>query len=222
PSDATTKLAYADWLDERGEHDKAEYLRLVTGPPPHPTDREGWSRRHAAQRRLRVWLELVNSRVPIWDAATMFALGRLRGLLDAYAGLSAHESDIGYVFDACLCAHPGSLTKLLASNYGPDCVPVNADQLSDWEADLRAVLRDWLFMELRRLRNGPHFRLGFLTDSGRNWLIDDVMSHILALIKPRTGWRVRVTPNGFYALDWADVALEAADRVLFLHFSFSD
>jgi hypothetical protein len=99
---------------------------------------------------------------------------------------------------------------------------VNADQLSDWEADLRAVLRDWLFMELRRLGNGSHFRLGFLTDIGRHWLISDVMSHIRAVINPRTGWRVRVTPSGFYALDWADVALEAADRVLFLHFSFSD
>ena len=29
PADDTTRLVYADWLDEHGEPAKAEYLRLV-------------------------------------------------------------------------------------------------------------------------------------------------------------------------------------------------
>jgi uncharacterized protein (TIGR02996 family) len=35
PADETTRLVYADWLDERGEAAKAEYLRLVVGLMPH-------------------------------------------------------------------------------------------------------------------------------------------------------------------------------------------
>jgi uncharacterized protein (TIGR02996 family) len=35
PADDTTRLVYADWLDERGEAAKAEYLRLVVGLVPH-------------------------------------------------------------------------------------------------------------------------------------------------------------------------------------------
>src|SRR5262245_24393769 len=100
PSDSTAKLVYADWLDEHGEHEKAEYLRIVTSPraESEPTR----MRRYELERRLRVWLELVRGLAPLWDTVTMFALGRLRGLLDGYAALSGHESDIGYEFDVHL------------------------------------------------------------------------------------------------------------------------
>jgi uncharacterized protein (TIGR02996 family) len=38
PGDDTTRLVFADWLDEHGEPDKAEYLRLVVGlVPPFKT-----------------------------------------------------------------------------------------------------------------------------------------------------------------------------------------
>lgn len=34
PADDTTRLVYADWLDDRGEAAKAEYLRMVVGLVP--------------------------------------------------------------------------------------------------------------------------------------------------------------------------------------------
>jgi uncharacterized protein (TIGR02996 family) len=34
PADDTTRLVYADWLDERGESAKSEYLRLIVGLVP--------------------------------------------------------------------------------------------------------------------------------------------------------------------------------------------
>jgi uncharacterized protein (TIGR02996 family) len=216
PSDETAKLVYADWLDERGEHDKAAYLRSVAERRLGPREQFQFN------RRFRVWLELVNGQVPVWDTATMFAIGQLRGLLRVYASLNGHESDTGYEFHAQLRPLPGAIDELLALHYGPDCAPVSTEKILDWEAGLRAILTEWLFLDLRQLRNGPGHRLAFLTDRGRDWLIEDVVTHTRGILNPTTSWRVRVTPRGWYAIDWVDLALEAADRVLFLHFSFSD
>ncbi|MBN9122734.1 MAG: TIGR02996 domain-containing protein [Planctomycetes bacterium] len=38
PADDLTRLVYADWLDERGEPAKAEYLRLITSVPRRGDD----------------------------------------------------------------------------------------------------------------------------------------------------------------------------------------
>jgi hypothetical protein len=87
---------------------------------------------------------------------------------------------------------------------------------------LGQILNEWLFHELRHIPTPPHAILALFDADGRRWMVEGVLGHVRAVINPTAGWRVRVTPNGFYALDWADVALEAEDRVLFLHFSFSD
>lgn len=218
PSDATAKLAYADWLDERGSADRARYVRLV------PDDSgSGAQQRYELERHLsRTWVDLFLGRVPVWDPVTMLALGRLQGLLGGFAQLSAHESDISYDFDAHLFPLAVPVSEAVRGHFGPRCEPVAVERMTDWEDEFRALLNDWLFVELRRLSNGLHHRLAVLTNRGREWILGDIISHVRAVVTPTTGWRVRVTPSGFYAIDWADVALESADRVLFLHFSFTD
>jgi uncharacterized protein (TIGR02996 family) len=95
----TAKVVYADWLEERGDLEKAEYLRLLA--------RLGWplrGRRQLAQRQRLIdlnarmpgtWRELVQGLVRVWDAPTMLALGRLQGTLEGYAACSMHRSDSG-------------------------------------------------------------------------------------------------------------------------------
>jgi uncharacterized protein (TIGR02996 family) len=223
PTDATAKLVYADWLDERGEHEKAEYLRLATTFSPLKKATDAQIRRFAdLEYRHRVWVELLREGPPVWDEVTTFALGRLRGLLDCYALLNGHESDIGYDFDAHLRTRTGSVAEMAPVHFGPEYAPVGVAPLEDWEAALRAVLNEWLFMELGQLSNGRHTRLGFLTARGRDGLVGDGVGHIRGVINPTAGWRLQITENRFYAINWADIALESADRVLFLHFSFSD
>jgi uncharacterized protein (TIGR02996 family) len=223
PADTTAKLVYADWLDEHGEAEKAEYLRLsarlqLAKKPSDP----GYHRLYELECRHRVWAELVRSQRPMWDEVTMFAFGQLCGLFTGYAGLSAHASDISYYFDAHLAPHTGTLAEVVNRGSGDSAVTFDLEHLADWESSLRNVLRDWLFRELRQLTNSRHTRLAFLTEDGREGLIADAMAHIRAVINPTTGWRLVLTGDGRHGIDWSDLALEAQDRVLILHFSFDD
>jgi uncharacterized protein (TIGR02996 family) len=222
PTDATAKLVYADWLEERGKAERAEYLRLSVrlDKAKKGTDAEH-QRLFWLNRRNCIWTELIRTGIPAWDEITTFALGRLQGLLTGYAALNCHSSDDWYDFRASLRPQSRTLAETIDSQY-PGCAPVNLEPLGNWESDLAQVLDTWLFHELRDLSDTGHSRLAMFDAQGREWLITGVLGHVRAVINPTTGWRVRVTPSGFYAFDWADVALEAADRVLFLHFSFSD
>jgi uncharacterized protein (TIGR02996 family) len=224
PSDRTVKLVYADWLDEHGEYEKAEYLRIVCRANPQQRMPDADARRmYELEVRHHAWADLLQGIPPLLDPHKMFLLGRLQGLLSCCANLSAHESDIAYDFTATLRARTGPLADLMTAWVGQDYAPVALEPMADWEADLRGVLTDWLFRELRRLRNGAHIRLAFLADRGREGLVAEVTACIREVITPITGWRMHITRgNRFYALDWADVVLEADDRVLWMHFSFSD
>src|SRR4051794_30285744 len=90
PTDATAKLVYADWLDERGERAKAKYVRAVAS----------WINQPATERRMptvnvpETWHLLFHGAMPVWDEVTMLALGRLQGLFSTFALCSEHASDI--------------------------------------------------------------------------------------------------------------------------------
>src|SRR5688572_1051820 len=101
PTDATAKLVYADWLDEHGESEKAEYLRLDATVQARSSDRESM-RLWELERRHRVWVDLLRGGLPMWDEVTNFALARLQGLLDGYAAVNGHDSDVSYTFEAHL------------------------------------------------------------------------------------------------------------------------
>jgi uncharacterized protein (TIGR02996 family) len=224
-ADATAKVVYADWLEERGELEKADYLRLLATL--------GWplrGRRPSAQRQRLLdlhgrlpepWRDLVHGAVWMWDAPTMLALGRLQGVLQGYADCSMHASDVGFFFEAHLQPRSGTVAEMAPQWFPEEYHPIVVEPLADHEADLRAVLGEWLFLELRHVAH-PGLRFAFQTAEGRSFLTDRLIARVREVITPVAGWRVQITRNRFYALRWEDIALEAADRVLHLHFSFSD
>jgi uncharacterized protein (TIGR02996 family) len=230
PSDVTAKLVYADWLDERGESEKAEYLRLgvevgnTLWAANHPL-RDQIQRRGQLERWLNsAWLGLLRGSGPAADPVALLGLGELRGVLDCYAELSGHAADISYDYHADLEHLSGTVGEMAARRFGPDLSPCRIELLEDWHEALREVLRVWLFRELGQV-TVVGTRLAVVTDHGRDHLLACVVKRITDLITPARGWRIEVTPNRdrvFYALDWADLALESADRVLWLHFTFSD
>jgi uncharacterized protein (TIGR02996 family) len=54
PEDDTVRLVYADWLDENGDPDRAEFIRLQIALPDRPTDSDPRSAR-AEELRKRNW-----------------------------------------------------------------------------------------------------------------------------------------------------------------------
>jgi hypothetical protein len=152
----------------------------------------------------------------------MFALGRLRGLLDTYALLNGHASDIAFYFDASLVPLTGAIAAVVNRGTGDSPMQFELERLPDWEATLRGTLREWLFHELRHLPTSAHRRLALQTDRGREGCIQDALDHVYVLLRPTAGWRLHLTGGQRGGIDWADLALEGADRVLLLHFDFDD
>lgn len=208
PTDRTAKLVYADWLDDRGEAAKAEYVRAMV------------ENRLAKFPVPQAWHELFHGSQPVWDEVTMLALGRLQGFFQALKLCSDNAADVGYDFFAQLKAKTGTLQELADGHYGPDCQPVRLEPLADWSADLRTILRTRLLAELGQVTSGS--RLALQVDYGRDAIVDTAFDYVTSVITPTTGWHVRITEKRWYAIEWTDLMLEADDRVLFLHFSVDD
>src|SRR5262245_36415646 len=98
PDDATTKLVYADWLDERGQTARAAYLRRWAelgdkhGRPVPDNENE-------EVHPHRAWCDLIHGSVVLWDTPSLLALGRLEGLFRAYSAVNDHSSNIQYSFN---------------------------------------------------------------------------------------------------------------------------
>jgi uncharacterized protein (TIGR02996 family) len=141
PADATAKLVYADWLDERGEHERAGYVRRIAEKGHDPLPMRGC----LAPLSLRgPWLDLFHNRVPVWDPVTLLALGRLDGWLAAFAKCSQHSANIVYTFWANLLPRSGSLQSMADDWFGERLQPVRLEHLGDWQIDLRQVLHTHL------------------------------------------------------------------------------
>lgn len=210
PTDRTAKLVYADWLDDRGEAAKAGHVRaMVDG-------------RAAPAAVPAVWHEVFHGSQPVWDEVTMLALGRLQGFLTALKLCSDHASDIGYDFFARLEPRSGGVQETADRYYGPDCRPVRLEALTDWEEDVQTVLRSHLLAELGGVRGGHGTKLALETSSGRNAVAEAAFDAVRGVLTPTAAWRAHVTAKHWYAIEWTDLVLETADRVLFLHFSFDD
>lgn len=210
PTDRTAKLVYADWLDDRGEAAKAGYIRAML---------EG---RAAPSAVPAAWADVFHGVHPLWDEVTMLDLGRLHGLLQALATCSAHSSDISYAFFARLAVRSDGVQEMADRHYGPDCLPVRLETLADWKAELKSVLRHWLLIELQHVRSSNGTQLGLEAGWSRDEIVRTAFDYVLSVITPTAAWRAHITEKQWYAIDWTDLVLEAADRVLFLHFSFSD
>lgn len=209
PTDRTAKLVYADWLDERGEAAKAGHVRaMVDG-------------RAAPAAVPAVWHEVFHGSQSVWDEVTMLALGRLQGFLTALKLCSDHASDVSYAFFARLEPRSGDVQETADRYYGPDCRPVRLEALANWEEDVTTVLRAHLMTELGAVRGGGT-KLALETSRGRDAVVDAAFGAVTSVLTPNAAWRAHVTAKHWYACDWTDLVLEAADRVLFLHFSFDD
>jgi uncharacterized protein (TIGR02996 family) len=213
PSDATAKLVYADWLDERGEPDRAAYLRLLASDAPDPE-----RTRELESRIGGSWRGWLNSPLPRWDAATFYALGKLEALLHFYEGSSVWQGPQGYNFTASLEPRSADIiSDRFNGSAGTRFQPVTAEPIGDWVGELTRVFHKWFLS--REVGTPAGSEWAARVDTARlEYAIDCVRD----VLRPLRGWRGLITPNGWYAADWDHLALEAADRVLFLDFLADD
>jgi uncharacterized protein (TIGR02996 family) len=211
-TDATTMLVYADWLDERGEPERAEYLRLLARTSRDPSaTRELEELEEHVGRSWRSWL---TTSMPMWNEATFYALGKLEALLHHYEGTTLSMHQLGYCFEASLELRSADV---IPAHYRATRQSVRLEQLDDWVAELSAVFQKWFFSsdadhpddsKSEWVRRSEADKLAYALDCVRD------------VLRPLRGWRAHVTPSsGYY---WDDIVLEAADRVLFLHFDGDD
>jgi uncharacterized protein (TIGR02996 family) len=212
PDDKDTWFVYADWLEEHRQRVRAENLRRWAAKEQRP----GWY-------ADRAWTDLVAGRVPLWDSPTLLALGRLEGLLLGYSEVNEHRNNFqnfAYAFMPSLVRPAGPLAEQVRDQF-PECYrPVSLEEVLDWQTVQKEILTRWMFDSLRNLQPGPD--LAFRDEERRNHLVDTLLRAIGEVIQPRTAWRIQITENRFYAVSWDDFVLQADDRLLFLHFSFSD
>jgi uncharacterized protein (TIGR02996 family) len=203
PTDGVAYLVYADWLDEHGEPERAAFLRSFARSPK---DVEAAVKLGKLVGSL--WIESLTEPLPPWDATTLRALGRLEGLLSAYQEINERASNRIHFFEASLVPSAAFLdewqTRLARGS-------LIARHLSDWETELKTCFVRWLLgpdaLERKRPLNAIPATYGL--ECVRN------------VLRPTRGWRV-TGESAAPRSAWDDVALEAADRVLFLHFSSSD
>jgi uncharacterized protein (TIGR02996 family) len=58
PDDDTPRLVYADWLDDQGDADRAEFIRLqihLARQPRNDPRREGWKTRERELLEVHAW-----------------------------------------------------------------------------------------------------------------------------------------------------------------------
>jgi uncharacterized protein (TIGR02996 family) len=227
-ADATTKLVYADWLDEQGESEKAKYVREVAAAPLTHT----WQgppilspELQEMERRLpRSWAELFSRCVGLWDPLTMRALGRLQGFLSAFdecnsSAISISYGTGGYMFHAGLELRSGTPQEMAEIGIDRRHHPVQLEPLGDWRTELQTVLDSFLFVQLGKASSPEGLTIE--TEVGHQIIIETALQYIGAVIKPEAGWRITYSnQDEWNGLRDQDLMLEGTDRVLFLYFSY--
>lgn len=223
--DFTAKLVYADWLDERGRHEKAEWLRLFVDPGKRNYGSVEAQRFTDLQYGIlpRSWIDLILGATQIWDHVTSVTLAHLEATLNTYASLNDHRSDISYSFTTGLIRKHEAIEVLASRLVETKFHPVILTPMTDWLAETRSLLDRWLFAEIRDARIvHPHHRLAIALPEGRTQHTDRVLKLIQGAIAPVAGWNMNVTANGYYWIDGNEILLEGNDRVLYLGFQLDD
>jgi uncharacterized protein (TIGR02996 family) len=135
PGDAAAYLVYADWLDERGEAERAGYLRTFLR---RPQDAEGMNKLGALVGTLWMGTQVGP---PPWDARALQALGRLEGLLFACEQFRNRPREKSYYFGAELFGSDRALDELQKR---VPAGPAIARKLDDWAAEAQAAFCQWL------------------------------------------------------------------------------
>ena len=100
PKNDLRKLVYADWLEEQGRAGEAAFVRETTAG--YLT--MAYTHWNTPDPRIgKAWWDIFSGAVPMWDARTMLALGRLQGLLDGFA-TGTHGSRISITHTRLDCA----------------------------------------------------------------------------------------------------------------------
>jgi uncharacterized protein (TIGR02996 family) len=215
PTDTTAKLVYADWLDEHGEPERAEYLRLLASEVPDEV------RKHELESRVGgSWRSWLNIPMPDWNEATFYALGRLETVLDYHEWDSNWLGQPGYNFAAHLERRTATvIEEHFRAWVGSQWHPVRIESIGNWDSELTGVFRKWFFGDANGQIPEPNSPWAASREADRlRWALDSVRD----VLRPLRGYRAHITHNRWYAADWDQIVLEAADRVLFLHFSGDD
>jgi uncharacterized protein (TIGR02996 family) len=99
PADTSMRLVYADWLEERGENTRAEFLRLAAQLASSEEVADGRERRRQRLQQLAVGLD------PSWlAAATGLHVASVEVSLDFADAVKVSYADILEVsLDCCIC-----------------------------------------------------------------------------------------------------------------------
>lgn len=117
PDDNTPRLLYADWLDEQGRGDRAEFVRIQCALARLPETLEHLDRRLALQERAR---QLLAAHEHEWVTPTQLDLTWRRGFLDE---VTITTDDDPAELDALAAQHPLSSLVCVGSLgrfFGPD------------------------------------------------------------------------------------------------------
>jgi uncharacterized protein (TIGR02996 family) len=225
PTDTTAKLVYADWLEERGENEKAEWLRTVVTKPVD-NDKFSWF-----QEYHDPWKSWVLSDFHLWDYTTAVALGQLQTALRVYAALNDNSSDISAFFYCTLVPKNNDLLSIAQKLSSSELLPRRLMEMSmdGYYSETHSMIDKFLLYEIRNInRRDNEQELMLSTPSGRAGHTRHVMNLIHAILKPTTGWHVRYDPrpeseiNKYPGFWGAELLLEDAHRVLFLGLTHAD
>src|SRR4051812_20106070 len=112
PEDEQARLVYADWLEERGDADRTEFLRLLTETVRRFSGRPDILYLNPRLHHLwrfsvpKGWAYLVSQCPPVSGLAEGWALAELQGALWAFEEVNA-KCDYQYSFQVNLLRMPG-------------------------------------------------------------------------------------------------------------------
>ncbi len=226
PNDQLPRLVYADWLEEHGRTDLARWVRYSVEEESHAPDWTTWSARFNSRFNSRsgpAWFDLYRGLVPMCNAATLLALGRLQGLLAGFAWGCSPCADLSYYYEAHLFPLRGTVVE-----FAWQVLRIPLDQIDwveDWDAHATAVMAQCIGREHRDgLDRDERGRRVLQTQEGCESAAKAVLAYAREILTPTEVWwfhppaqfhdRWGVGLNGYLLAD--------ADWVLFLHFADYD
>lgn len=114
PDDDAPRLIFADWLEEQGEPERAEYIRvqctLATLPPGDPREAD---LRQRESELYETHFDMLAGELPEWCRSCTFRRGFLHSIEVSAVDLVAHAIDL------CRVAFPTKITIIDAASHVP-------------------------------------------------------------------------------------------------------
>lgn len=214
PEDRLVKLAYADWLDDRGEDEAADWMRWwATAAAGVPAD-EWEPFRHGLDSDA-YWLWTWAAGRPRLTPADGYRPPQaLNQLLEWFAAANSNAGDEYRFYAAPLALGPAPAAAVAAwfSTVRPPHIELHP--LPDPAGGLAAVLGRWLFRYTELWAALPAGR--------RAGAAGRVVAAVADALPFDAGHRVDILGGGWDEVAWDDLLLVQGDRGLFLHLGVSD